>query len=298
MRTSPARRLALRLLAVSAMAPAAVAARAVPFTRGILFRIDRPGRPPSWVFGTMHSNDARVARVPAAVSEALAASRRFAAEILLSQAGLPEFFAAAQYDDGRRLADHFDDDTLAQVRVWLGAGVTSPEAFARLKPWAVLLMLAQPPATEGGPTLDEILLDEARRRRMAAVGLELPDEQVAALDAIPVASQVALVHWMLANRALLPADHERAVQAWLRGDLAGLAALAAAPGRRDPAVAPHFAELTRHLVENRSAQMAHRLFVPLRDGRVFVAVGALHLYGTKGLLALIRGQGYRVTRVS
>ncbi|MBK7473412.1 MAG: TraB/GumN family protein [Betaproteobacteria bacterium] len=30
---------------------------------------------------------------------------------------------------------------------------------------------------------------------------------------------------------------------------------------------------------------------------VFVAVGALHLYGEQGLLALLREDGYRLTRV-
>ncbi len=43
--------------------------------------------------------------------------------------------------------------------------------------------------------------------------------------------------------------------------------------------------------------MAHRLFLPLRDGHLFVAVGALHLHGVKGMLALLRTQGYRITRV-
>jgi uncharacterized protein YbaP (TraB family) len=62
-------------------------------------------------------------------------------------------------------------------------------------------------------------------------------------------------------------------------------------------MAPHFAQLTKYLVEGLSALMAHRLFLPLREGRVFVAVGALHLYGAKGLLALIREQGYSVHRI-
>ena len=81
----------------------------------------------------------------------------------------------------------------------------------------------------------------------------------------------------------------RILRAWPRST--------AAPGRADPAVARHFAQLTKHLVENRSVLMAHRLFMPLREGRVFVAVGALHLYGRKGLLELIRAQGYRIQRV-
>jgi hypothetical protein len=160
-----------------------------------------------------------------------------------------------------------------------------------------MMRLAQAPAGGGGPMLDEILVLDARSRRLNVIGLELPEEQVAALDTIPVASQVALVQWMLAHRAELPANHEKAVEAWLARDLARLAALAAAPGRADPAMAPHFEELARHVVVNRSVQFAHRLFLPLRGGGVFVAVGALHLHGPEGLLALIRAQGYRVRRV-
>jgi uncharacterized protein YbaP (TraB family) len=38
--------------------------------------------------------------------------------------------------------------------------------------------------------------------------------------------------------------------------------------------------------------MAKRLLALLQDGRVFVAVGALHLPGPRGLLAMLRQHGY------
>ena len=36
---------------------------------------------------------------------------------------------------------------------------------------------------------------------------------------------------------------------------------------------------------------------PMRLGNTFIAVGAVHLYGDKGVLALIEKDGYTVTRV-
>jgi uncharacterized protein YbaP (TraB family) len=265
-------------------------------SRGLLFRVEKAGIAPSYVFGTLHSSDPRVTALPDPVARAFAKARSFATESRLTLGEIAGFFEAAQFDDGRRLADFFDAATLAEIRVRLGGRAPERATFERLKPWAVMLLLAQAPAgaAGGAPTLDERLLAAARARKLAIVGLELPDEQVAAFDAIEPASQVALVKHLLAHRDALAGEHEAVVAAWLERDLAALAALEASQRRRHPDAAPHLAELARHLVENRSVQMAHRLFLPLRGGRVFVAVGALHLAGERSLLALLREQGYRI----
>lgn len=294
---SPLGRHALALALALCGTGAGAAPPAAPYSEGLLFRVDRPGVPPSYVFGTLHSNDPRVAALPPEVARALGGTRRLAPEILLADADLAGFYANAQYEDGRRLADQFDAATLARIDAALGADRPPRDVFERLKPWAVLMLLAQPRSPADGPTLDRVLVAEARRRKIDVFGLELPDEQIASLDAIPLASQVALVHWALDHRAGLIADHDAAIAAWQARDLARLHALSLAPGLADPALAPHLSELMRHLIDNRSVLMAHRLFLPLRSGRVFVAVGALHLYGANGLLALIRDQGYRVRRV-
>ena len=281
------------LLALAGMA--AAAAPQEPFAYGVLFRIDAPGKPSSWVYGTLRSTDPRVVVPPPSVTRALAQSRRLAPELLLSRTELPEYFAATQLEGDRRLADFLDAATRERIRAALGAAAPGEAVFERMKPWAVLLLLAEP--APGGPTMEEALIALARSQRIRVFGLELPDEQVAAFDMIPVPSQVALVRWTLERRNLQALDRDREVTAWIDRDLARIAALTRAPGGAEAQMAPHFAQAMQHLVDNRSILMAHRLFLPLREGRVFVAVNAVHLYGRTGLLALIRAQGYRIVRI-
>jgi uncharacterized protein YbaP (TraB family) len=83
----------------------------------------------------------------------------------------------------------------------------------------------------------------------------------------------------------------------LRGDLAALARVDRLVDAQYPGMGRHYRELTRHLIDGRTALMHHRLFLPLRSGRVFVAVGASHLPGERGLLALLQRDGYRVARI-
>ena len=272
------------------------AAAAGTFDRGRLFRIDRDGVPPSYVYGTLHSNDPRVVALPETVVAALAASRSAAFETLLLEGDVATFLAAARYEDGRRLTDHVDAETFEKVRSALGGAAPDPAELVRTKPWAVLLMLAQT-RDSGSASLDGVLLAEAKARRLSVLSLELPDEQVASLDAIPLASQLALMRWALDTQRTRQAELEAATRAWLAGDLAGLRHLSLQPGRRDRALAMHLRQLVKHVITDRNILMAHRLHLPLARGRVFVAVGALHLQGRDGLLALIRKQGYGITRV-
>jgi hypothetical protein len=286
-----------RRLAAIVFAFWATASASEPFTQGLLWRLDKPGVPTSWVFGTLHSNDPRVTTLPDPVARAFARARTFALEIYWSDLQDEQFYEAMQFDDGRRLTTLIGAELYARVRQELGNAAPPEPALARSKPWAALLRVAAARGTSDAPTLDRSLFFAARERRMTIVGLELLDEQVAAFDTIPVATQIALLRHTLEHRAELEAQVEPTVRAWLRRDLAALARIDRAAGGNDPEIRRHYAVLTQQLVVNRSVLMAHRLFLPLRHGNVFVAVGALHLYGTHGLLELLQAQGYRVRRV-
>lgn len=159
------------------------AAQAGPYDHGLLWRIDRPGIAPPYVFGTLHSADPRVTTLAPQVTQALARCRTFAAEIYLSDVADARFFEAMQFEDGRRLEPLLGTDGYARLTLALGDTAPPEDVLARTKPWAALLRVTAPQPPAEGVTLDAELLSTAQMRRMAIFGLEGLDEQIAALDA-------------------------------------------------------------------------------------------------------------------
>jgi hypothetical protein len=288
-----ARALAAALLAALAL-PAEPAER---FARGLLWQVSRAGAAPSYVFGTIHLPDPRALEIPQPVLAALGRARLYAMETPHGEGHDWRLYEAAQFDDGRTLQGVIGDDDFARVRAALAPrGVPEP-VLARLKPWAALANIVVVPEGYAHLTLDQRLLALARERRLGVEALEGTEEHIAVLDGIPLDSQVAMLRHTLEHRDALAAMIEPTLQAWLRRDLAGIHAVNERVVARYPQMAPHYRVFERHVVEHRSITMAHRLHLRLRAGGVFVAVGAAHLYGDKGLLRLIERQGYRVSRV-
>ena len=267
------------------------------FSRGLLWRVSKPGVAASHVFGTIHIADPRVLLIPDPVMRALAQAKSYAMEIQFNPAVEARFFEAAQFEDGRRLEPIIGPEAYAQVRASLRLREVPEEIIARLKPWAALVNLTVTPEDYDPFTLDQKLHALARARRLPTFGLEGIEEQIAVFDGIPFDTQVALLKHGLAEREHFVGLIEPAIQAWLKRDLALLDAVHERTVTRFPQMEEHYRVLTRHIVANRSVVMAHRLFLPLARGRVFVAIGADHLYGEKGVLRLLQKQGYRITPV-
>jgi hypothetical protein len=266
-----------------------------PFVEGLLWRISKSGVPDSYAFGTIHIADPRIA-ISTPVADALARSRTLALE-LIDAVTDQRVFELEQSADGSQLKALVGDAAFAQVSKELAAQDIPRDVIARMKPWAAMMKVARTPPRNNEPSIDHQLLQAARARGLKVELLELVDEQIAAFDAVPLGTQVALLKHVLAERPALEAGVELTIRAWLRGDLAQLARLNAGPNDRFPEMSRHYQVLTRHIIYDRNALMHHRLFMPLRAGRVFIAVGAMHLHGDKGLLALIAQDGYRVARL-
>jgi uncharacterized protein YbaP (TraB family) len=207
------------------------------------------------------------------------------------------FLEAAMHLDGRTLAqDIGQDDFELAVEAMRPIGL-SREFIAKLKPWGVLLNLRTSRQPSGAEALEARLLRLARERRMPVSQVESVEEQIFTFDEMTPAAQVALLRHSLSHREELDALAERTLQAYVLGDLQGLWSAQQEFAGRHPELRAHHAELMKRVVLDRSVVMAYRMQRELRRGRVFVAVGALHLYGERGVLALLEEDGYRAERV-
>ena len=267
------------------------------FAKGLLWRVSRPGAAANHVFGTIHLADPRVLDIPEPVRRALARSRRYYTESFQGEREAMRFFEAGQFDDGSRLETLIGPESYAMAAGMLRERQVPEDVIARLKPWAVLANLTVTPQDYEKVTLDQKLIGLALGRKLRVLSLESIEEQIGVFDRIPLETQVALLRHALDHRDELAAMIEPAIRAWLNRDLAGIHSASTRVAERYPEVAAHYRELFRRVVENRSIVMAHRLYLPLREGGAFVAVGANHLYGEDGMLAMIEKQGYRVERV-
>lgn len=267
------------------------------FERGLLWRVAKRGVRPSHVYGTIHVADARLAELPAPVRRAFDGARSLMLEFVADGYARERFLEAAMFLDRQTLEDTIGrEDFERAVQVLQPIGLTR-EVVNKLKPWGVLLNLRAPQRAEAGAPLDSQLIERALARRLPLEQIEGVEEQIFTFDEFPMESQVALLRHSLAHRDELAVLAERTLQAYLERDLGRIWRLRQQFIAGHPQVAAHQAVMTKRVIHDRSVVMAFRMQRQLRRGDAFVALGALHLYGGKGVLSLLEEDGYRATRV-
>lgn len=283
------------LLALLALAFAASLSAQERFTKGVLWRVTKAGVAPSHVYGTMHVADARLAQLPAPVRKAFDGARSLTVEYVAQGHDKERFLEAATFLDRQTLGEKIGPEDFARVLEALRPLGLSPQFVSKLKPWGVLLNLRNPHSGDG-VSPDAQLYALALQRRMPLHPMEEVEEQVFVFDEFPMESQIALLKHALAHRQELESMSEQTLQAYLARDLAAIWRIQQEFAARHPLIAHHHATFTKRVVFDRSVVMAFRMQRQIRKGNAFVALGVLHLYGPRGVLALLEQDGYRVSR--
>lgn len=145
-------------------------------------------------------------------------------------------------------------------------------------------------APEGVQSRDTLLAQAAKARGVPTFGLEMQSEVEPRRR--QVRDEIYAQHVKLA----LAPNNEEAMRevgrALNTGDYDAIMSLLAAGVSRSD-----YEEYRKQMIDDRNEAWLDRLQLRLHEGNAVINVGASHLAGEKGLIALLRAKGYRVERV-
>jgi len=292
--------LAAFVLTVLLVGRLALAAGDVPNGQGLLWKIERAELAPSYLFGTIHITDERVLDLPPAVEAAFGAARSATFEIIMTDELRMTMARAMVLRDGRTLESILSPELFREAATAGARYGFGPEQLKYFKPWALAMFLSVPQAeltraAKGAVPLDQWLQNEARARGKPVYALETGDEQIALFNELSEADQLAMLESAIKDNARIEALFEDMTARYLARDVGGIYSEMLVQSQ----------SMNKQLLElfllrfndERNRTMIARMAERLAEGGAFIAIGALHLPGERGLVSLLQNQGYRVERV-
>jgi hypothetical protein len=283
------------------------AARATANGDAILWRLRTAAGRESHLFGTIHLTDERIVRLPPAADAALASATTVALEVAdLSPATLAASIARLQrllvYTDGRSLSQFLSAEEQTTAAKSLERAGMPPAALAALKPWVVTMTMSlsdceRQRTAAGLKPLDLRIGERGAALGAPVVGLETIEDQLLAMSAVPDADQLIVLRASLKLYAQADDMIETMVRRYLARDIGAVWPLQEELWRRAGFDTWAFQSFRRELVTRRNIRMRDAALPLIERGGAFIAVGALHLPGDDGLVALLRKAGLTVEPV-
>jgi len=273
----------------------------------LLWKIERAGRPTSYLFGTVHLTDERVTKLSPAVEQALSQSKTVALEVSdISEKATATVIAQSaplvMFTDGRRLDGLLSGTEYDTVKRIISRSGMPSDLAALFKPWIVTMIMSvsdceRTSIQQGARVLDMKIAEVGKARGLQVVGLETIPEQLQALAAVPEPQQLDMLRANLKFADRTNDMMETLVQLYLERKISAALPFQIAIAKQVGIGNEAFAGFQEKLLTERNIKMRTTAEPLLEQGGVFIAIGALHLPGKQGLVALLRQAGYTVTPI-
>ena len=248
-----------------------------------------------YLAGSVHALGADAYPLPAVFEKAFEASGTLVEELDLGDAAslsaVPMLLARGVYGDGRTFESAVSKETATMVASFKQTGLPM-EMFRPMKPWMVMLMLTalelQKVGLDANLGLDKYFYDKAMAAKKPVIGLETAEFQIDRFDKMPDVVQEEMLRSTLTELNAQSNELKSMIVAWQRGDTATLEKSVRSSFAGYPAA---YTSLIAERNRNWIPQLQMCLSTPTP---CFVVVGAAHMVGPDGLLALLQQKGYKV----
>ncbi len=261
------------------------------YSQSLLWKISGKGlEAPSYLYGTIHIQDNRVFLYGDEVKQAFEQANAYAMEVIIDEIDkdkmqkliymkkneLKDFYTSEEYE----LLDKYCQEKMGVGLAFLG----------KMKPFFLssqLMQLDMP--KDRALALDADFLKKARTSGKKIIGIEKLKEQMGAINKISLKEQAD----MLLSLAKSPEENaekfEKLVTSYTSFDFEQMQELLS-----DTTLPKQFEQA---LLIKRNKKMAKRIAKIVKKQVSFNAIGAAHLLGEKGVVALLRKKGFTVEPV-
>lgn len=260
-----------------------------------VWKVTGPNGAILYLGGSIHALHSGDYPLPAAFNRAFDASTRivFEANPKDIKGGGKRFLKAGLYPKGDSLKNHVDPRTYKYLCRFFGLLKVPEEKFAAYRPWLLAMML-QSPELHGLSSqlgVEGFLSKRAQANSKRVSGLESLPEGVEIFAGLSERESEAFLLLTFVPAQPGSPDAARLTDAWRRGDVELLARVTTGAFR-------DFPSLEERIINARNRNWIPKIESYLRNGQTyFVVVGAGHMGGPHGLLALLRARGYKIEQL-
>ena len=251
--------------------------------RTLLWRINSGHLKDSYLFGTMHVRDERVFGYFEMVKPFLLSTNVYAAEMDLGQAGEFGQVEDALMPDGLRLTNLIPSRKYDKLRrILRKAFGLELMMFDRLYPMLIVNQIAEAQlGRQHRDALDHAMWTFAEASGKEMLGVESYREQVGIMKQLPLDAQIRQLLEIGRNPSRIRRSTHKLIELYIRMDLQGMYRYSK----------KGMGKMRQILIYSRNAFMARRIADLVREESCFIAVGAGHLAGGKGLISMLKSIG-------
>jgi len=246
----------------------------------------------SYLYGTIHILPKDKFELSNSLKRAFDASTTIAMEVDLDMSGAEKIALAQKVmlPDGKTLKDFMAAEDYLQLKAYcidsLQWSESKFERSSKLKPMFFSSVLIQENMSNMA-SYEMEFNKMAKKKKKETIGLETIEFQLGLFDQLPMQTQVDMLKQDYKSDMK---NYDTLLACYLREDLETLGKLMA----EDTSAYPEFNELM--LVQRNKSWIAP-MRAQMQKESTFFGVGAAHLSGPDGVVALLRAQGFTVTAI-
>ena len=252
-----------------------------------------------YLVGSIHIGSKEMYPLPKVMDDAFKNSKVMVVEVNVNkvdQTAALQYMSTGMYQDDDNLWKHLSKPTAAKVKKFFSQHGMDETAAGKFKPWLAGIMASVLPMMSAGMQadlgIDKHFLDLAEGKK-EIVEAETADFQFKLLASVPDNLADTYLSWSVGEATKSREDDMKLERLWRQGDASAIDEVTS----QYPKELEH---LMRSLLQDRNPHMADiaEKYLKVGGGPCFFVVGAAHLVGKDGVVAILQKRGYHIEQLS